>query len=148
VQAFREDPANQGKFREAPIDGDLVELMPDGCLDRRRRGPCNSRVGVATVPVEPGINVSEFARFICVLTQVQHVRAELLTSGMDLTRAQLDRHEGRDDMWSKSIETAFNDPTTVLSLPAMADMPEVDARTVPQWRRQTQIYILQDCCAK
>jgi hypothetical protein len=109
--------------------------MPDGCLDRHRCGSCVCRVGVAPVSVEPGINISEFARLLCVLTQVPHVLAELLNSGMDITRAQSDRHEGRDDMWAKSIETAFNDPTIVLSLPGMADMTEVDASTVPQCHR-------------
>jgi hypothetical protein len=122
-KVFREHPTSQGRVREAPTYEDLVEHMPGGYRDRRNSGPLVSRAGVAPVLVQPGMIVSEYDRLLGVLTEVPHMREGLLTSGMDLTRAQSELHESSEGLCAKAFDTEFN-PKIILSLPAMADMHE------------------------
>jgi hypothetical protein len=62
------------------------------------------------------LNVNEYARLVCILTQQEDAKRALVDSQLDLTRSQLDLSERRADFWSLTIAPIFNSPDTAVSL--------------------------------
>jgi hypothetical protein len=58
---------------------------------------------------EPLFSVNEFARLCAILYCDNTVRSSLIRSGLNLTRAQLDRGETRDEFWETYVSPRFND---------------------------------------
>jgi hypothetical protein len=66
-----------------------------------------------------------------VLLQDPEVRNDLLASGLNLTRAQVDRRLGRDDFWGHSVERVFNNLSTLVSLAFTGHLNGVDVQAPP-----------------
>jgi hypothetical protein len=123
------DPANQtNPWRVAPTDAELAKWKPLEATDGRR---CKARIIDATAveqssngdveaggTQEPSFTLSDSGRLVCVLLQVENVRQDLVRSGVDIARAQVDRREGRDDFWALSVVIAFHDSGVNVSLAA------------------------------
>jgi hypothetical protein len=75
--------------------------------------------------------VDEFARLACILTQHEDARRALLDSQLDLTRAQLDRTERREEFWTLKIAPLFNSPGTVVSFNPPIYLPQVSTHAPP-----------------
>jgi hypothetical protein len=82
-------------------------------------------------PEDRALSVNEYARLACILTQHEGAKQALLDSQLNLTRAQLDRSERRDDFWSHTIAPLFNSPDTAISFNPPIDLPEVNANAAP-----------------
>jgi hypothetical protein len=132
-------------WRVAPTDAELAKWKQMEATDGRRR---KARIIDATAveqssngdveagcTQEPSFTLSEFGRLVCVLLQVDNVRQDLVRSGVDLARAQVDRREGRDDFWALSVETAFHDPGVNVSLAATGHLADVDVNAPPRAKR-------------
>jgi hypothetical protein len=85
----------------------------------------------ATASDDRPLTVSEFARLSCILTQNEEAKRALLDSQLDLTRAQLDRSERRDDFWTKTVAPLFNSPDTLVSFIRPIELPGVCANVSP-----------------
>jgi hypothetical protein len=60
------------------------------------------------------------------LLQMDMVRKDHIASGADLSRAQADRREERDSVWSRSGESSFNDASCRVRLDADRHVANVD----------------------
>jgi hypothetical protein len=101
----------------APSDTALEMFKPGLVGDRRRRAPrADAENAYTNATPGPSLTLSEFGRLVCIL----------LESGLDQTRAQSDRREGRDEFWPQSVEPAFNNPATLVSLSVAGAMAELD----------------------
>jgi hypothetical protein len=116
----------------APSDEALDIFKPLRARDRRRRTTANQdSVNVGNVQQGPSFSFSEFGRLVCVLLQVDTVRKDLIASGADLSRAQDDRREERDSLWSHSVESSFNDASCRVRLDADGHVANVDVNAAP-----------------
>jgi hypothetical protein len=55
-------------------------------------------------------SVADFARLCAILTQDEEVRCSMVQSGKNLSRSELDVGVRRDDFWSTTVATRYNDP--------------------------------------
>ena len=65
------------------------------------------------------------------MTQHEDAKQALLDSQLNLTRAQLDRSERRDDFWSLKIAPLFNSPDISVGFNPPVDLIGVSANAVP-----------------
>jgi hypothetical protein len=110
----------------APSDELLTQYNPTHV----KAVPMVCRDGIASSDDRP-LSVSEFARLSCILTQDEEAKRALLDSQLDLTRAQLDRSERRDDFWTKTIAPLFNSPDTIVSFIPPTELSGVSANVAP-----------------
>jgi hypothetical protein len=90
-------------FYSAPPDAELLKFRPEPTLPR-----CASTTGTREER-EPSFSVNKFARLCAILYRDTTVRPSLIRSGLNLTRAQLDREETRDEFWEVEVSPRFND---------------------------------------
>jgi hypothetical protein len=134
---FVTDPRNQTMiWHESPTDAALEAYKPVEAADRRRGASARISSLDENESSEPPLNLSEFGRLVCVLLQLEFVRRDLMASGLDLSRAQSDRHEGRDEFWSKSVSPAFNSPAIRVSLCAEGYLSDVNVNAPPRAHRE------------
>jgi hypothetical protein len=135
-EKFVTDPVNQTRaWHLSPSDFALEVYRPAETGDRRR--PAAGQSSFDDIPTSgPSMNLSEFGQLVCVLLQNDDVRRDLIGSGLDLSRAQSDRHEGRDDFWSNSVSSAFNDPTIRVALSMSGHLSDVDVNAPPRAIRE------------
>ncbi len=99
---FWRESANRAEFiRKAPTHQRYLETAPT-------RGSRKSGA--------PPMTLSEFARLMGLLTKNDLARRALIQSGLDLTREQQQRREGRDAFWESLIARLFNDRTVRVEL--------------------------------
>jgi hypothetical protein len=60
------------------------------------------------------LSVNEYARLACILTQHEGADQSLLDSQINLTQAQLNRLDCRDDFWPLKIASFFNRVDTAI----------------------------------
>jgi hypothetical protein len=75
--------------------------------------------------------VSKFARLACILTENEGDKRALLDSMIDLTRAQLDRSESRDAVWSRTICPLFNNATVLVNFVPPLELPYISPNQAP-----------------
>jgi hypothetical protein len=87
-----------------------IAIQTDADLHMFRPAPtrCASAIGAGDER-EPSFSVNEFARLCAILYCDNTVRSSLIRSGLNLTRAQLDRGETRDEFWETDVSPRFND---------------------------------------
>jgi hypothetical protein len=91
----------------------------------------STRTRDANAAEDRPLNVNEYARLVCILTQHENAKRALLDSQLDLTRSQLDRSERRGDFWSLTVAPIFNSPDTVVSFHSPTDLLGVCANEAP-----------------
>jgi hypothetical protein len=99
----------------------LFEAPPDALLEKFTRITSRSKK-LKSAQSSAAFSVNEFARVVAVLTTNHDVRRELLSSGLDLTRSELERGVGRDEFWVTEVEPVMNDSTLKFALPG-GDLP-------------------------
>jgi hypothetical protein len=89
----------------------------------------NSSIAVrhANASDDRALSVNEFARLACVLTQHEDSNQALLDSQLNLTRAQLDQSERKNDICSLKIAPLFNSPDISVGFNPCIDLPRVSA---------------------
>ena len=73
---------------------------------------------------EPNFLAIEYAQLMALVTDNEKARAALLKSGVDLTRHEQQRREGRDDFWSDFIAPLYNDPSVTVTFRICQILPE------------------------
>jgi hypothetical protein len=107
---FKSRDRHHLSLRLAPCNTSLQKFSP---FANKEKGATRSSVasGGGALPID------EFARLLSVLIDDDEARSALLLSGLNLSREQLDRREGRDEFWISVVEARFNDPEALFILP-------------------------------
>ena len=63
----------------------------------------------------PAMEIWEFGRIVGILVESEEAQADLITSGRDLTRKELEKKVHRDEFWESIVVRLYNDSSVTIS---------------------------------